>query len=267
MDTRYWGPSGWRLLHLIAASPYANSNRQFWEMLPYVLPCKFCRSSLTIYYASYPIPTKLSEFPKWLYIIHNCVNDKLRDQGQDVPQNPPMKSILEYYSNYYKQGCTKTLFPGWEFLFSIADNHPSGSPSKPMPDTPDGFIPTTLEEKNRYNLLTTEERIECLRIFWSTLPSILPFEEWRTSWRSYTGPLTKAIQHRKSAMSWLWTIRCGLESDLEQLGETNFYGLCKEVAAYRSGCSTSKRAKTCRSIRHGKTRTSKARKTRSHKQR
>jgi hypothetical protein len=130
-----------------------------------------------------------------------------------------------------------------------------------MPDTPEDFVPTTLEEKNHYNLLTQEERLQCLRTFWFSIPDVLPFEEWRSSWNAHAGSLQKAIRHRKSAMSWLWTIRCGIESDLEQLGQTNFYGLCKEVAAYRSGCSTSRTAKTCRSVKK------RIRKTRSHKQR
>ena len=250
MDTRYWGPSGWRLLHLIAASPNAKKNKDFWEMLPFVLPCKFCRTSLSKYYMEYPIPSKNGQFDKWLYTIHNCINKKLRDQGQTVAPDPPIDSVLEYYSEHLKQGCTKTLFPGWRFLFSIADNHPLSSPSIPMPDAPEK-IPDSLIEKNIYNLLSVKERQECLRKFWLSIPDVLPFEEWAHSWRSYAGSVKKAIVNRRSSMIWLWKIRRGLEKDLKQLGEINFYGLCKEVSTYRSGCSTSRRAKTCRSKKGG----------------
>ena len=268
MDTRYWGPSGWRLLHLIAASPNAAKNNTFWEMIPYILPCKFCRASLTEYYIQHPIPKKASQFPAWMYTIHNCVNDKLREQCKTTPPNPPEEEVIDYYENYYNQGCSRTIFPGWRFLFSIADNHPHSSPSKPMPDAPT-TIPTSMEERNRYNLLTQVQRIACLEKFWKSVPDVLPFEEWTQSWKTHQGPMYKAVQHRKSALSWLWKIRCGLESDLEHLGETNFHGLCKEVAKYRSGCSTSKRAKTCRSIRSNRVNSVKggSRKTRRYKQR
>ncbi len=260
MDTRFWGPSGWRLLHLIAASPSAAKNKEFWESLPFVLPCKFCRASLTEYYTKHPIPTVVKEFPRWLYTIHNCVNAKLRDQGQNVPPDPPFEEVNERYNELLKQGCTRTYFPGWEFLFCIADNHPDSSPSAPMPDTPTKK-PTSLKERNRYNLTTTKERKEALKQFWSAIPDVLPFEEWRTSWTKHAGPIGKAVANRRSAVAWLWRIRCGLDKDLKQMGDKDFYGLCKELKEHRSGCSMSKRAKTCRAVKGG------ARKTRRHKQR
>jgi Erv1 / Alr family len=244
MDTRYWGPSGWRLLHLIAASPYASKSKQFWEMLPYILPCKFCRASLSDYYIEHPIPSTVSN--KWLYVIHSCVNTKLRKQGMKIEKEPSLKEVLNYYDEFYAQGCTKTIFPGWEFLFSIADNHPGSSPSVSMPDTPTENPPTSLKERNRYNLLTIEERKHALEIFWKVVPCVLPFKEWQDSWRKHAGPVKEALQNRRTAMAWLWKIRCGMESDLEQISTTNFHGLCKEVATYRSGCSKSRKARTCR---------------------
>jgi hypothetical protein len=248
MDTRAWGPSGWALLHLIASSPFAGENKRFWELLPFVLPCKFCRASLTDYYEIYPIPEKGEAFDIWLYKIHNCVNKKLRDQGQRLDPDPPMESVLKRYSDLLEQGCTKTQFPGWEFLFCIADNHPGSSPSVPMPDVPK-ILPTTLKEKNRYNLLRASERKIILKEFWKTIGDVLPFEEWRISWKKYAGPVTRTVESRKSALSWLWKIRCGLDKDLRQMHTDTFHGLCKTIANYRSGCSTSKTAKTCRRIR------------------
>jgi hypothetical protein len=262
MDTKFWGPSGWRLLHLIAAGPHTASNRTFWELLPFVLPCKFCRASLTEYYEQHPIPSKTADFAPWLYVIHNCVNKKLRDQGQNVPPDPPKKEVLAHYEEHIQQGCTKTYFPGWDFLFCIADNHPDASPSVPMPDTPEQH-PTTLKERNRWNLLTAKERKSALRRFWLSLPDVLPFEEWRQSWHKHAGSVRIAVSSRRSALSWLWKIRCGMEADLQQLSNLDFHGLCKQIKTHRSGCSTSKRAKTCRAIRGGK----RGRKTRRLKQR
>jgi len=267
MDTRYWGPSGWRLLHLITASPFTTGSKTFWEMLPYILPCKFCRASLSEYYKEHPIPSETSEFPKWLYTIHNCVNAKLREQGLCIEPNPTFQEVKNHYTTLFKQGCTKLTFPGWEFLFSIADNHPRAMPSVQMPDTPE-VLPKSLEERNRYNLLTTEERIQMLRKFWVSIPLILPFQEWTASWNKHAGPIQQAVANRRSAKHWLWKIRCGLESDLQQLGNTNFHGLCKILATHRSGCSKSKKAKTCRRLRGTHTpRGSAKRKTLRNKQR
>ena len=86
MDTRFWGPSGWKLLHLITFDyKYSPENAvtyaQFFETIPYILPCKFCRASLTDYYREHPFKTQDSltknlDLKRWLYNIHNCVNDK-----------------------------------------------------------------------------------------------------------------------------------------------------------------------------------------------
>lgn len=264
MDTRFWGPSGWRLLHMIATGPNANTNRTFWTMLPFILPCKFCRASLTDYYKVLPIPNKQEDYSEWLYKIHNLVNGKLRDQGQSLAPDPPYDAVKEQYEMMLEQGCSRTEFPGWDFLFSIADNHPDSSPSKPMPDTPD-VHPTSLIERNRYNLLTAKERKDALRKFWDALPAVLPFKEWKKAWKIHAGFLTKATQSRRSAMAWLWAIRCGMDGDLEKMSDTNFYGLCKRVATHRSGCSRSLRAKTCRRIQHAGSKN--GAKTRRHKQR
>ena len=47
--------------------------------LPYVLPCKFCRCSLTEYMDEDPVEPALksrASLSKWLWRIHNKVNDK-----------------------------------------------------------------------------------------------------------------------------------------------------------------------------------------------
>lgn len=266
MDTRFWGPSGWRLLHMIATGPNANKSMTFWKMLPFVLPCKFCRASLTDYYKLHPIPIQQEDFSRWLYTIHNLVNQKLRDQGQHLDPDPPYDAVFSRYSEILSQGCSKTEFPGWDFLFCIADNHPGSSPSKPMPDVPSP-PPTSLIERNRYNLLTVKERKYALRRFWESIPSVLPFDEWATSWRKYQDTISVALRNRQSTLSWLWKIRCGMDNDLDSISKISFYGLCKRIATHRSGCSKSTRAKTCRRIPKQYAGTRKARKTRRLKQR
>lgn len=249
MDTNYFGPSGWKLLHLIAAAD--KRYKPFWAMLPFVLPCKFCRSSLTQYYYELPPPlTSKAPMDKWLWKIHNKVNEKLRGQGRTVAPDPPFKDVKTLYDLQLEQGCTKTYFPGWDFLFSIADNHPLSSPSRPMPDVTEQELceidTMTLIEKNRKNLMTPEERIDALADFWTAIPEVLPFPEWKASWNKHAGSVTKAVKNRKESLAWLWKIKCGMEKDLQQLSDTTFSGLCKKVSQHRSGCSTNKRATTCR---------------------
>lgn len=241
MDTRYWGPSGWKLLHLIAAA--RRPVKQFWQVLPYILPCKFCRASLTTYYEALPIPNDPNEYPQWLWKIHNQVNDKLRSQGQTVAPDPPFAEVRTRYDTLLQQDCTKTFFDGWDFLFCIADNHPASSPSVPMPDAPD-IRQQTMEDKNKYNLLPTSVRIRKLNEFWKLLGNALPYPEWRRSWKKYAG--NPSTHNRKSSLAWLWRIRKGMENDLQIMDTTNFHGLCKAIANHRSGCATSKRARTCR---------------------
>ncbi len=260
MDTRKWGPSGWRLLHLIAAGPNAAKSKQFWVTLPYVLPCKFCRASLSVYYEQLPIPNKQEEFAEWLYKIHNLVNQKLRDQGQSVPPDPPFEAVQERYASLLAQGCSQTEFPGWNFLFSVADNHPGSSPSKPMPDVPE-VPPKSFKERNRYNLLTAAERVQMLKKFWASIPSVLPFSLWQSLWRENLCSLSKVTKNRRSAMSAIWSIQCAMDTELHRSATQDFHGLCKTIASYRSGCSKSTRAKTCRATKAS------ARKTRRTKQR
>ena len=260
MDTKRWGPSGWRLLHLVATGPNAAKSKQFWMVLPYVLPCKFCRASLSTYYDQRSIPSKQEDFAEWLYKIHNLVNQKLRDQGQSVAPDPPFTAVQEQYTSLLAQGCSQTEFPGWDFLFSIADNHPGSAPSKPMPDVPEP-PPKSLKERNRYNLLTPKERIQQLKIFWASIPAVLPFSLWQSAWKKNICSLSKVTKDRRSAMSAIWAIRCAMDKELHRSAKQNFYGLCKTIASYRSGCSKSTRAKTCRALRpaHRKTRRTKQR--------
>ncbi len=247
MDTRFWGPSGWRLLHMIAEGPNASKNRTFWEMLPFVLPCKFCRASLTDYYKATPIPKQQQDYQQWLYTIHNLVNQKLREQGQTLPPDPSYEAVKTHYSQLLKVGCSKAEFPGWSFLFCIADNHPTSSPSKPMPDTPTN-PPTSLVERNKYNLLTPTERKNALKHFWNSISDVLPFPEWTESWKRHAGSVTAAVKNRRAALAWLWKIRCGMDTDLNKIRTVYFHGLCKQIATHRSGCSKSTRAKTCRRL-------------------
>jgi hypothetical protein len=261
MDTRFWGPSGWRFLHQIsfAYQPerQKKSVRLLFEMLPFVLPCKFCRASLTEYMEADPLEPALQNKEKlahWLYRIHNQVNNKLRKQGQPVDPDPSFKSVETYYSDSLSSGCTRVQFPGWTFLFSIAENHPLSRNSlntSPMPEAPHRSPGMSIHDLNRYNLFKPQERLPLYRKFWRGVGESLPYEQWRTLWRQQENKqhLQAKTGARWSLLKALWNIRCEMEQAFELEGRTKFADLCDALAQHRSGCGKSTRAITCRKMR------------------
>ena len=101
MDTRFWGPDGWRLLHSITIGyPEKPSSEDkqlysvFFKILKYVLPCIYCRRSYEQYINELPIEPFLKNkksLSEWLYHIHNKVNAKLRGQGLNPNSDPSFK--------------------------------------------------------------------------------------------------------------------------------------------------------------------------------
>jgi len=245
MDTRYWGPSGWRLLHLISFSPTPKRADvcAFFNTLAYVLPCKYCRQSFSENLAKDPIECTES-IPRWLWRIHNRVNAKLRKQHLCQSPDPSFQSVKNIYEQRLETGCTRTVFEGWEFLFSVAEAHPlsrEGKGSTPIQGFPADDL--TDLEKNEWNLLKPEERMLYYNRFWRLLPAVLPFPEWSAVW---TGEIPN---NRKDLLKYLWRIRCEMETKLELLNSTTYNSLCKELKQYRSGCAKSVRGKTCRKKR------------------
>jgi hypothetical protein len=249
MDTRYWGPSGWRLLHLISFStaPERQNVEAFFNTLAYVLPCKYCRKSFSENISKDPIEDADS-IPEWLWRMHNRVNAKLRAQKLCTARNPSFQSVKDVYTERLDLGCTRTSFEGWEFLFSIAEGHPlsrQGRSSVPIAGHPALETLTDPLERNRWNVMTPEERMKPYRDFWTLLPKVLPFSEWSEAWKMSTA----AIANRKTLLKSLWSIRCELESKLELLNRTTYNSLCRELQSHRSGCAKSVRGKTCRKKR------------------
>lgn len=256
MDTRFWGPSGWRLLHLITFTYEPHKQKaavkQLFQMLPFVLPCKFCRASLSEYMEKEPLdPALVSKvkLTRWLYLIHNHVNEKLRSQGLLKEPNPSFAAVKKVYEERVAAGCVRTEFEGWDFLFSIAENHPlsySAKNSNPMPDAPSEA--STPEERNRWNLMKAEERMEFYRRFWASLEGALPFDSWRSAW-SKCGLAQTSLGSRYTTIKALWKIRCCMEKELDLINQEDYEHLCKRLANHRSGCGKKARAKTCRATR------------------
>lgn len=260
MDTRFWGPSGWRFLHLVTFAYDPKQKKEmltFLETLPFVLPCKFCRSSLSLYYEELPPKDHLGskeELSKWMWKIHGKVNTKLRDQGQSIPPDPTYAMVKKIYTERLQYGCTKTEFPGWEFLFSIVENHPlgRGEKSTPMPNAPplESIDPKDTLTLLKWNYLDPQIRYEYICTFWSSLPPILPFPEWSLLWKQHATTFCETTwESKQAALKALWQIRCAFNKELYQINKTSFRQLCNDLRLHKSGCGKSRNARTCRKKR------------------
>ena len=120
MMTKVWGPTGWLFLHCVTFGyPYAINEKNpehmnkkkeyktFFTSVGDILPCKYCRESYKVYIKEIPIDKFLKtrkDLCKWLYKIHNKVNDKL---GVPVENIPTFKEVQDFYEQF-RAKCKKT---------------------------------------------------------------------------------------------------------------------------------------------------------------
>jgi hypothetical protein len=248
MDTRFWGPPAWKLLHTLGASYDPSKQRaamaNFLELLPYVLPCKFCRANLTAHYEEYP-PALASQsaFERWLYDLHGAVSTTLKAQGQTVAAAPTFAHVKDYYSTLVPTPVAPTPFPAWDFLYAVAHTHPLALEETPIPEAPtcQGACD---REKNRWNKLSPTRRFHYWQQFWKVLPAVLP-PYWAAAWEQATEVAgSYNPKSRRSVVAWLWRVRCTIEGDKDD----PYADVCGRLTYYSSGCSTaaSARTKTCR---------------------
>jgi hypothetical protein len=111
--TRLWGPSGWLFLHCVTFGyPYKidptkpehlekqNDYYRFFYYLGKVLPCKYCRNSYMEFFTQNSPMKHLGnrrDLAKWLYDVHNLVNDKL---GVPECERPSFEEIEERYQSF-----------------------------------------------------------------------------------------------------------------------------------------------------------------------
>jgi hypothetical protein len=206
-----------------------------------------------------------NSFRKWLYRIHNKVNDKLRAQNLNPSPNPAFKQINAFYKKWIKEGnpITCHLPTFWDFLFSIAYNHPkeSSRTSKPMPDCPStAYKCRNLNEKNKWNILSYEQRQKIFEHFWILLPKYLG-PTLGPLWQSALTSTNPSYENRRETVAWLWRMRCALDPNFKD----PYTEICRKIRNYSSDCSRKTRAKTCRKM--SSIRTQSLRKTQKNKNR
>lgn len=220
----------------------------FLETIPYILPCKFCRASLTDYYRKHPYATADGaldpslDIEKWMYTIHNCVNDKLASQGLHPSPAPPFRTVKATYRALRECPWQQRLSYLWDFLFSVGYHHPREKRlySSPMPDCPRISRRADSCERNKWNLLPLKERIHWFERFWALLPEVLPVQ-WKQAERQHPPTLST----RASTISWLWKMRCTLESGYRD----PYSAVCKRISSYSSDCASQRGVFTCRKQR------------------
>lgn len=222
-DTRFFGPSAWQLFHLIAF--FGPSPKELLMMIKDILPCKYCRASSREFIAKLGVPGK--DTGKWLYDLHNMVNDKLRKQSREDPSvkdpgpDPSFEDVKKHYTDIHSK--KPTAVPGRDFLFTIAANF--GDAGDPGPEV--RSIHTA---------------------FWRELGQNYPFEELRSIVAKAGEP---DLTDRKSYMRWTYNVLTKLSKQVKA-HMSSYNGYAQHVAYYKSGCEKKTyRGKTCRKIDGG----------------
>ena len=119
MNTKMWGPPGWKLFHTVAFNyplkiDFSNKEQKklsedikaMFENLQYTLPCKYCRESFKGFLKELPIEPFLGcekALTYWLYCMHNKVNNKLRGQEWELFVEKLKKLASENGNNIKKE--------------------------------------------------------------------------------------------------------------------------------------------------------------------
>ena len=237
MDTRFWGPSGWKLLHSVAYSypkkPTFDDKRNygiFFNNLKNVLPCKYCRISLKKFIKNLPIEPYLSSRNKlrtWIYHIHNKVNNKLRRQKLLKTPNPKLKEVDKMYREILKKKCE---LRGWDFIYCIAFNYP--------------------KKKNSVSI----EKMQHYITFFKLLGEVIPCKKYRKLYNQALSelPVEKYIDSRKNLTHWLHLVNCRINESLSEKNK-KYKLICSNYESRRAGACKKKNyrgKKTCQLSRN-----------------
>ena len=219
MDTRFWGPSAWQLFHLVSFQEHPDD---VLNMMKDILPCRFCRESTTQFVHEHPLR---GDPGKWLYEIHNMVNNKLRTQARDDPKiiNPGPDPSFEEVKDRY-MAMKPTAVPGRDFLFVLAFNYPEKPESEDM----------------------------CRqRTFIGHLAEVYPFEKLRTTFQNYMRKHELQVNSRSGYTHWMYGLLAALSRKARAEMPT-YRGYSHHVAYYKSGCNKKTyHGKTCRKLKGG----------------
>jgi hypothetical protein len=220
MDTRFWGASGWQLFHLIA---FKTQGRDVLEDMKDILPCKFCRESTREFVKRHPLTPP---YGRWLYDIHNMVNNKLRLQATDDPKviDPGPDPEFEEVKARYESMKEPDAVPGRDFLMAVAYNFPASPEPRDM---------------------STQ------REFLHHLAEAYPYESLRSIFQNYIKTHEPTLSSQKAYTRWMYELM-RLLSKKVGVSIRSYRGYMSHLAYYKSGCQgKTYRGKTCRRVAGG----------------
>lgn len=234
MDTRYWGPDAWDLFHMITLQyPEKPTERDeeihrlFFSTLPYVLPCHYCRKSITKYLEELPMNGKSKRtMIEWMWQLHNMVNDKLRKQKLIDYENPPISVVKRVYLNKLidinVMDCANMV--GWKFMYSVVFTF-----------------------KNDFEKMDFMRKINTI-MFFNTLAYIIPFPKIKILYNDYLfkNKISKYWDDPDKLIEWLY--------NLEKIVSLYTVHICPKFKSvkligdkYKTGCGKkTDLAPTCR---------------------
>lgn len=228
MDTRYWGPDAWQLLHSIAVSYPSKPSKidaenyyLFFGTIKDILPCIYCRISFNEYSDQLPIENYLKNgksLSYWLYLMHNKVNEKLRNQNLQISEDPEFDTFHQKYLEKVKIICNdiKCIYrlPGWEFMYCVLFNYTA--------------------KKNKID----EVRKQSYITFFKLLPQIVPFPSLRDVMLKYIElfPIEDCMQSRTLMKLWCYNLE-KMFCEINQIKYSKFTERCRSIELYRAGCN------------------------------
>jgi hypothetical protein len=163
---------------------------------------------------------------EWLYLIHNKVNAKLRDQGLNPYPDPSLKEIYSRYKNYVleinKANCIN--MPGWDFLYCILFNYPEKK--------------TDIETERQVNYV----------VFFNYLPKVLPFPKIKKLLEDHLdkNPIVKYNDSRDNITKWGYMFEKTVSKAIS-CNCASYNSVENHIELYRAGCGGKKDIKpTCR---------------------
>jgi hypothetical protein len=104
LDPKIWGPKYWFFLHTISLSypkyPNTVTKKKYYELvqnMPQFIPVQEISLSFSKLLDEYPVQPYLDNkesFIKWVWFIHNKINEKLEK---------PILSLNDFYVKYYQE--------------------------------------------------------------------------------------------------------------------------------------------------------------------
>lgn len=235
MNTQFWGPPGWELLHILTFNyPKKPTEKQktewelFFKSIGFVLPCKYCRESYKFFLKENDTLfknfwDKRESVIKWLYLIHNKVNNKLKNQKDDkgnpllVGKNPSLKEVTNIYTNFIKESSWIDM-PGWDFIHSIA-----------------------------FNYEPTEERKKWYPIFFNILFNIVPcrFDNCLQVFKNVLErfPIEASLKSQESMICWVYSMHKKFSMYTNRKFQS-FPIFFERIEQHRSGCEKNKKIST-----------------------